>query len=66
MCLGSSEPSSWARVKNVELAEKELMRVTSEKITFSQIQGGQVEKLELYPVDIKGLGQRSDVITSML
>lgn len=40
------------------------MRITWEKIICSHIQVGQIEKLELYPVDIKGLGQRSNVITT--
>lgn len=36
------------------------------QITSGQIQGGQVEKLELHSVDIKHLRQRNDIITSML
>ena len=37
-----------------------------EKISCGQIQGGQVEKFELYSIDIKDLGQSSDMITSVL
>lgn len=36
------------------------MKDIPEKITCTQIQGSQVEKLELYSVGIKDLGQRSD------
>lgn len=64
--LGSSEQSGWVKVKKVELEKEDLVRDTPEKITCNQIQGSQVEKLELYFVDIKDLGQRSDMITSVL
>lgn len=37
-----------------------------EKINCGQIPGGNVEKLEIYSVDIKVLGHRSHVGLSML
>lgn len=50
---GNNEWSSWAKVKNVQLAKEEAVR--EKKIASGQIQGEQVEKLEFYSVNIKGL-----------
>lgn len=42
------------------------MRDVPEKITGGQIPGGQVKTLGLYSVEIQCLGQRNDMILSML
>lgn len=52
VCLGNNEYPVWAKIKN-----EEVVRDTPEKITCGQIQGGQVERLGLYSVDIQCLGR---------
>lgn len=66
MYFGHSEQSGRANVKNVYLEKGEAVRDMPEKVTWSQIQGGQVKKLGLYSVDLRCLGQRNAMMTSML
>lgn len=54
---GNNEWSSWAKVKNVQLAKEEAVK--EKKITSGQIQGDQVEKLEFYSVNILYLCYRT-------
>lgn len=41
--------------QNTQLEKEEAVRELTKKITSGQIQGEQVEKLEFYSVNIKGL-----------